>query len=196
MSLRPSRRPARRSPGTGRRPRQRRQARPSSGRAGWRCPARPGPGGLGGGDPAGTVQRRPDHLRPHPPVGRPRPRSPGSTAPPTRPRPVTGPGKIRSPSPGWRPIPQTKQSGNTGSLEVPGAARPPCSASASETVPGISSAALCGEGAASAISVRPCGRGPSLRRSRSTAIGVASGGGRRSVTVAGPSTYAAIRPQT
>ena len=29
--------------------------------------------------------------------------------------PATGPGKIRSPSPGWRPIPQTKQSGKTGS---------------------------------------------------------------------------------
>ena len=29
-------------------------------------------------------------------------------------RPVTGPGKIRSPSPGRRLIPQTKQSGNTG----------------------------------------------------------------------------------
>ena len=30
-------------------------------------------------------------------------------------RPGTGPGKIRSPSPGWRPIPQTKQPGKTGS---------------------------------------------------------------------------------
>src|SRR5262249_31489536 len=31
-------------------------------------------------------------------------------------RPRTGPGKIRSPSPGWRFTPQTKQSGNTGSV--------------------------------------------------------------------------------
>ena len=53
-------------------------------------------------------------------------------------RPFTGPGKIRSPSPGPRFIPQTKQSGNTGSAKYL-APRAAASASASDTVAGISS---------------------------------------------------------
>ena len=67
-----------------------------------------------------------------------------STAPPTTPGRPRGPGKIRSPSPGWRLIPQTKQSGKTGSVKYrarPAAAR----ASASETAPGISGARPSGE---------------------------------------------------
>ena len=64
-----------------------------------------------------------------------------------------------------------------------------------ETGPGISRAGGSAEEVASATSV-----GPSWMRSEapspgSTAIGVASGGGRRSVTVTGPSRYAAMRPQ-
>ena len=108
--------------------------------------------------------------------------------------PVTGPGKIRSPSPGRRFIPQTKQSGNTGSRKYRAfpAAR---SASAGDTVTAISGGPA-GDGAASPISVRPCRTRTEPSSSRSTFIGVSSGGGRRSVTVAGPSTYAAIRPQT
>ena len=109
-------------------------------------------------------------------------------------RPFTGPGKIRSPSPGPRFIPQTKQSGNTGSAKYL-APRAAASASASDTVAGISSGPA-GDGAASPISVRPCRTRTEPSPSRSTSIGVSSGGGRRSVTVAGPSTYAAMRPQT
>ena len=111
-----------------------------------------------------------------------------------KPRPVTGPGKIRSPSPGRRFIPQTKQSGKTGSVKYR-APRAAASACAGDTVAGISSGPA-GEGAASPISVRPCRTRTEPSSSRSTSIGVSSGGGRRSVTVARPSTYAAIRPQT
>jgi hypothetical protein len=65
-----------------------------------------------------------------------------------------------------------------------------------ETGPGISGAGLPGAVAASAISVRPWWMRTEPEPSRSTVMGVASGDGWRSVTVTGPSTYAAIRPQT
>src|SRR6478609_7045434 len=47
---------------------------------------------------------------------------------------------------------------------------------------------LIGEAVPSPISVRPCRTRTEPSPSRSTSIGVSSGGGRRSVTVAGPST--------
>ena len=143
-------------------------------------------GGLGGGDPAGTIQRRPDHFRPHPPVRardrgvrcpRRRPQRPARHRPGEDPQPVARPGgSSRRQSSRGRP-------GPCSSARRPAAMR----ASAIETGPGISSAGRPGEEAASAISVRPWWMRSEPSSPRSTAIGVASGGGRRSVTVTGPS---------
>ena len=147
-----TRRPARRSPGTGRRPRAAPPGWPSSGRARWRCP---GPGRrasaaaipLGQSSAAQTISGR---TLPSAPATE----GSGVHGAAHNARPGTGPGKIRSPSPGRRLIPQTKQSGKTGSWKYrarPAAAR----ASASETGPGISSAGRPARRRASAISVRP-----------------------------------------
>ena len=65
-----------------------------------------------------------------------------------------------------------------------------------ETGPGISSASGTRAGAASAISVWPSWTRSEPSSSCPTVIGVASGGGWRSVTVTGVSAYSAIRPQT